>query len=293
MHALKRRDLRGRMASFFTHPSLIHPAIAHGFFGREGGVSRGIYASLNCGPGSADLPEHIQENRRRVSEALGFKATQLCSLYQIHSPDVITLEEPLGETRPMVDAAVTNRPGILLGILTADCAPVLFVDPQAGVVGAAHAGWKGAFSGVIENTLAAMEALGASRGHIHAVIGPCIAQPSYEVGPEFVDRLVTADGTNAQFFESVRHPGAGRNLPQKELQRQEIPGQARDDSQQKSLFNLPAYVQARCRHAGLQQVAWMGMDTRPDDAPFFSYRRKTLSGEPDYGRQISAIGIRL
>lgn len=268
MRASKRRDSWGSMTPFHTHPALAHPSIAHGFFGREGGVSTGIYASLNCGPGSRDDAAAVRENRRRVSVALGFDAAQLCSLYQDHTADAMVVEAPLGDERPRVDGFATRTPGILLGILTADCAPVLFADATAGVVAAAHAGWKGAFTGIIEHTVAAMESLGATRPNIQAVVGPCIAQPSYEVGPEFVARLVEADAANAQFF--IPSPFTIHH----------------------SLFDLPAYVLARCAQAGLRQAQWIGLDTRPDDSPFFSYRRKTINGEPDYGRQISAIGIR-
>ncbi|MFM9890451.1 MAG: polyphenol oxidase family protein [Rickettsiales bacterium] len=281
------------MSLFHTHPLLAsHPTIAHGFFGREGGVSTGIYTSLNCGPGSRDAPDAVRENRRRVSAAMGFEATHLCSLYQDHTADAMVVRTPLGDERPRVDGFATNIPGILLGILAADCAPVLFADASAGVVAAAHAGWKGSFTGIIENTVVAMEALGAKRQNIQAVVGPCIAQPSYEVGPEFVARLVEADAANAQYFESARHPGAGRDLQQKELLLREIPGLARDDSQQKLQFNLPAYVLMRCGQAGLRNAEWIGMDTRPDNSPFFSYRRKTINGEADYGRQISVIGLK-
>lgn len=254
--------------AFHLHAALSATNIAHGFFGRHGGVSTGLYTSLNCGPGSADVTANVVENRCRVAEALGFKETSLCSLYQIHSPDVWVVDAPFGNNRPKADAMVSNKPGILLGILTADCAPVLFADAQAGVVGAAHAGWKGAFTGVIENTLMAMETLGATRANISAVIGPCIAQQSYEVGPEFVARLLAADMQNAAFFaDSPAHEGH-------------------------SMFNLPAYVESRLVAAGLREPAWIGMDTRPDNAPFFSYRRTTLAGEPDYGRQLSVIGIK-
>ena len=254
--------------AFHLHATLSLPRIKHGFFGRHGGVSQRLYASLNCGPGSADEAANIRENRRRVTEALSFDAASLCSLYQIHSAEVVAIEKPIGEDRPKADAMVTKTPGVLLGILTADCAPVLFADAEAGVVGAAHAGWKGAFSGVVENTVAAMEALGARRANIKAAIGPCIAQHSYEVGPEFVARLLEADAANiAYFIASAATPTH-------------------------SLFNLPAYVESRLAAAGLRDATWIGMDTRPDKAPFFSYRRTTIAGEADYGRQLSVIGIK-
>ncbi len=252
------------MMRFTTYPGL---SVPHGFFGRGGGVSHGLYTSLNCGPGSNDNPAHIKENRARVARALRCIPDALCTLYQIHSADVVIVDTPFGDARPKADAMVTNTPGILLGILTADCAPVLFADEGAGVVGAAHAGWKGAFGGVVENTVAAMETLGARRENIRAAIGPCIAQQSYEVGPEFVARLVEAEAANTRFFDHA------------------------SPTTHHAHFNLPAYVLSRLAAAGVRDAAWIGMDTRPDNAPFFSYRRTTLAGEPDYGRQLSVIAL--
>ncbi len=251
--------------TFLTHPLLDSPAIAHGFFGREGGVSEGLYAGLNCGPGSADNKAHVAENRARVAHALGMMPERLCTLYQIHSPNVVIVHEPYVGTPPQADAHVTNVRGITLGILTADCAPVLFADVAAGVIGAAHAGWKGAHGGVVESTVIAMEKLGAKREHIAAVIGPCIQQNSYEVGAEFIARF-TAD-EQAQFFIPSDRAGHHR-------------------------FDLPAYVTQTARAAGLQRVAVIAMDTCSNAAQFFSYRRTTLRGEPDYGRQISAIALK-
>lgn len=253
------------LAPYYTHDYLDHAHVAHGFFGRKGGVSEGLYAGLNCGPGSHDNKEAVTENRARVALALGMLPERLCTLYQVHSPNVVIVHEPFHGVGPQADALVTNVPRIVLGILTADCAPVLFVDAKANVIGAAHAGWKGAVGGVVENTLAAMEKLGAVRDDISAVIGPCIAQKSYEVGAEFVERFVEAD--QQQFF---------------------IPSE-RDGH---SMFDLPAYVAQTARRAGLQRIAMLALDTCSDPEHFFSYRRTTLHSEPDYGRQISAIALR-
>jgi YfiH family protein len=253
--------------TYLTHPLLDSPSIAHGFFGREGGVSEGLYAGLNCGPGSADNKAHVVENRARVAHALGQMPERLCTLYQIHSPNVVIVHEPYIGTPPQADAQVTNVAGITLGILTADCAPMLFADVAAGVIGAAHAGWKGAHGGVVENTVQAMEKLGAKRAHIRAVIGPCIAQTSYEVGAEFVARFTPDE--QAQFFIPSPTGAAG-----------------------KMHFDLPAYIVKTACAAGLQDVALLAMDTCSNDAQFFSYRRSTLRGEPGYGRQISVIALR-
>lgn len=247
-----------------TADTLSVPGIAHGFFGRTGGVSTGIFTSLNCGPGSGDERASVIANRRRVAEAL---AADLINVHQIHSGTAVTVTEAwaLGEG-PKADAMVTDRPGIALGILTADCAPVLFADPQAGVIGAAHAGWKGAFGGVLEATLEAMEALGAERGRVRAAIGPCIAQPAYEVGPEFRERFVAADPANAQYFIASERAEHFR-------------------------FNLEDYVAARLGTAGAGQIARLSACTYTRDGDFFSFRRTTHKGETDYGRQISAIAL--
>ena len=247
---------------FFSHPFLDHPHIAHGFFGREGGVSEGIYRGLNCGPGSKDDPARVAENRRRVAASFSRLESDLCTLYQIHSADVVTVNAPFMGERPQADAMVTNRPGVVLGILTADCAPVLFTDPVSGVIGAAHAGWKGAYGGIIENTVAAMEKLGAQRHHIGAVIGPCIAQASYEVGPEFIARFTQHD--QAQYFVPSTREGHAQ-------------------------FDLSAFVAAALRRASIAHAAALMIDTCANEQQFFSYRRTTLRGEPDYGRHISAI----
>ncbi len=250
---------------FHTHPLLSHPTIAHGFFGREGGVSAGIYASLNCGPGSKDDPAQVAENRARVALVLDERPEQLLTLYQIHSAEVITVSAPFTGERPQADAFATNVAGLTLGILTADCTPVLFADAEAGVIGAAHAGWKGAFTGILENTVVAMERLGADRARIAAVIGPCIQQASYEVGPEFIARFAPAD--QQQFFIASDRAGHHR-------------------------FDLPGFVLAQLQRAGLRNGANLAMDTCSNPAQFFSYRRTTLRGEPDYGRQISAITLK-
>ncbi|MBS0473374.1 MAG: peptidoglycan editing factor PgeF [Proteobacteria bacterium] len=239
------------------------PGISHGFFGRRGGVSGGIYASLNCGPGSGDDPAHVSENRRLVREALG--AGTLNSLYQIHSPKVVTVTGDW-DAGPQADAMVTATPGIALGILTADCAPVLFADASAGVVGAAHAGWKGAFGGVLDATLAAMETLGAARERIVAAIGPCISQANYEVGPEFIDRFRSADSANERFFAPSSRP----------------------DHHQ---FDLESYCAARLKAEGVDKVERLSACTYERSADFFSFRRTTHRGEKDYGREISAIAL--
>jgi YfiH family protein len=237
----------------------------HGFFTREGGVSKGIYATLNCGLGTRDAKRDVRENRRRVASQLGFGADRLVTLAQVHSQNVLFVKQPYVKI-PEGDGMVSNTPGMLLGILTADCAPVLFSDPVAQVVGAAHAGWKGALAGVIENTISAMTALGGGQLNISAAIGPCIAQASYEVGPEFKEKLVEANAANVQFFAGVEKAGHFR-------------------------FDLEAYVAFRLRGAGLRHIELCSMDTVTNEQAFFSYRRKTLRGEPDYGRQLSVIGI--
>jgi len=244
-------------------------AIAHGFFGRKGGVSESLYASLNCGPGSNDDRANVVENRRRVLEKLADgNAARLVTLYQIHSPHAVAVTTPweIGE-QPQADAMATNVPGIALGILTADCAPVLLADHDARVIGAAHAGWKGAAGGVIANVVKAMEKLGASVARIRAAIGPAISQTNYEVGAEFRTRFMEMDSGFAHFF---------------------VPG-ARADHWQ---FDLEGFVADRLAAAGVRDVERLSVCTyaRPDD--FFSFRRTTHRREPDYGRDISAIMLR-
>ncbi len=240
-------------------------AIPHGFLGRRGGVSSGAYASLNTGIGSDDTPAAIAENRRRATESV-LPGAQLVGLYQIHSAEAVTITAPVDDAfRPRADALVTNRPGLALGILTADCAPVLFADIDAGVVGAAHAGWKGALGGVTDATILAMEAIGARRDRIVAAVGPCIARASYEVDGAFIQRFCEADPENERFFADGRA----------------------DHFQ----FDLESYVVSRLAVAGLGRVEALGLDTYADPDRFFSYRRATHRGEPTYGRQISIIGL--
>ena len=242
--------------------------LAHGFFGRAGGVSTGIYAGLNCGPGSGDDPSHVAENRRRASAALGVEAGHLLTLYQVHSPDVVMVREPFTrENAPKADAMVTDRPGIALGVLAADCAPVLFADAAARVIGAAHAGWKGAIAGVTDATLAAMEALGAKRERVVAVVGPCISQEAYEVGAEFRDTFLKSESSAARFF---------------------APGVAADKFQ----FDLPGYVAARLSRAGVASAGALNRCTYFREPDYFSFRRTTHRREGDYGRNLSAIVLR-
>jgi YfiH family protein len=243
-------------------PSLSSPNIAHGFFGRTGGVSKGIFASLNCGPGSGDVRADVLENRRCVGDALG---GTLLTLYQIHSAEAVAVSDPWDAGQgPKADAMATDVPGLALGILTADCAPVLFADAGAGVIGAAHAGWKGALGGVTDSAVAAMERLGARRARIVAAIGPCIAQANYEVGGEFRERFLAADRDNARWFVASDRDGHFR-------------------------FDLEGYVAARLAAAALAQVARVPACTYAHESDFFSYRRATHRGESDYGRQVSAI----
>lgn len=239
--------------------------VAHGFLGRGGGVSEGVCAGLNVGLGSADDRAAIAENRRRAVEAVA-PGARLATVHQIHSPDVVAVAEPWpDDARPHADAMVTDRPGIALGILTADCAPALFADMEAGVVGAAHAGWRGAFGGVLEATVDAMETLGADRARIRAAIGPCIARRSYEVDEAFLRRFATADAQNERFFSPARE------------------GHHR--------FDLEGYALARLAAAGLTRIAALGLDTYADADRFYSFRRATHRGEADYGRQISIVAL--
>jgi polyphenol oxidase len=242
------------------------PGIRHGFFTREGGVSDGIYASLNGGVGSKDVRANVDENRARMAKALGVAPGRLLSCYQIHSPKVVVATEPWShESRPHADAMVTREPGLAIGVSTADCGPVLFTDPQAKVIGAAHAGWRGALGGVLEATINEMERLGASRSRIVAAAGPMIHQPNYEVGAELVEKFVAADADNARFF------AAGK------------PGHA--------MFDLPGYVVARLKSLGLAAVDNLALCTYADPARFYSYRRTTHRAEPDYGRHVNAIAL--
>lgn len=244
-------------------------AVPHGFFGRKGGVSTGVYAGLNIALGSGDDRAMVIENRRRAVHAV-MPGAHLARVHQIHSADVITIDAPTDPDNPAKsDAMVTRRPGILLGISTADCVPVLFADMRAGVIGAAHSGWKGAIGGVNEATIAAMERLGAARGNIACAIGPCIAQKSYEVGGGFFARFMADDPANDHFF------AAGRDA------------QKSDHYQ----FDIEGYVTARLAAAGIGKIQCLGEDTYSQPERFFSYRRSCHAGEADYGTQISLIGL--
>jgi YfiH family protein len=248
-------------------PSLSFPGIRHAFFTREGGVSEGLYASLNGGIGSRDQPDKVRENRARMAASLGVAPTHLVSCYQIHSPNVVVAAAPwTRETTPRADAIVTKVPGLAIGVSTADCGPILFADTQAGVIGAAHAGWKGALTGVLEATIAAMEKLGAARERIAAAIGPLIRQPNYEVGPEFVERFAAGDAASEKFFKPA----------------------ARESH---AMFDLPGYIRSRLERAEIKSTEDLGLCTYADPARFFSYRRTTHRGEPDYGRHINAIAL--
>ncbi len=240
--------------------------VAHGFLGRRGGVSTGDFAGLNVGLGSEDDRAAVIRNRQLAADAV-LPGAQLVTAYQVHSADVVTVTAPwMDDARPHADAMVTDRPGLLLGILTADCAPLLFADRAAGVIGAAHAGWKGALGGVAQNTLAAMERLGARRADIAVAIGPTIAQPSYEVDEDFRERFVAADQANARHFAKG----------------------ARADHNQ---FDLPGYLAAQLTAAGVARIENLALDTYAAPGRFFSYRRSVHRGEPGYGRQIALIGL--
>jgi len=245
-----------------THPALA--AFRHGFFTRQGGASSGIFQGLNCGPGSSDQREAVAMNRERVAICLGVAPEALLTLHQVHSADVVTVTAA-GPVSARADAMVTATPGIAVGVLTADCQPVLFADPVARVVGAAHAGWRGALAGVLESTLDAMEALGAHRADIAAVIGPTISQRAYEVGPEFMDAFLAEDPGYDRFFAG----GTGDRV----------------------MFDLPGFGLHRLRAAGVGHAEWTGHCTYSDPERFFSYRRSVHRGEADYGRLISAIRV--
>lgn len=249
-----------------THPLLDRAGVRHGFFTRAGGVSTGLYEGLNTGVGSKDDPAAVAENRRRVAGWFGRDADDLAACYQIHSAVCRVAEAGWRGDRPEGDAVVTAAPGVVCGVLTADCAPVLFADADAGVVGAAHAGWKGALGGIIHSTVASMQALGADPRRIVAVVGPTIAQASYEVGADYQERFEHHD------------PGAGRFF---------APGEAAD----KRLFDLPGFVLWRLEQAGVREAAWTGHDTRADATRFYSNRRAYLNGEADFGRLMSAISL--
>ena len=240
--------------------------ISHGFFNRSGGVSEGLYRGLNVGLGSNDNRAHVLENRARVSRWFGHDADRLVTVHQVHSPRVQIATAENRTERPEADALVTRTPGLVLGVLTADCGPVLFADPEAGAIGAAHAGWRGAFDGVLESTVAAMQSLGAQPDRMRAVLGPSISQANYEVGPEFVDRFMKSDPARERYFVGSARPGH-------------------------ALFDLRRFTLDRLRAAGLK-AEMLSDCTYADEGSWYSYRRATHRNEPDYGRQISAIAIK-
>jgi YfiH family protein len=252
-------------AQFLSAEALQLPGLAHGFFTRLGGVSHGVYASLNVGVGSRDAPEAVTENRVRVAAALGVEPERLAVPFQIHSPEAVAISErwPPG-ARPRCDALVTATPGLALGVTGADCGMILFADRRARVIGAAHAGWKGALTGVVETTVMAMERLGARRSDIVAALGPCIGPRSYEVGPEFVAAFAAVGDDAAGCFTPSRRAGH-------------------------SMFDLNAYIAERASRAGIGSFEDLRLDTYSDEQRFFSYRRATHRKEPDYGRLLSVI----
>ena len=239
--------------------------LRHGFFTRKGGASSGVFSGLNCGLGSSDQSEIVQINRTRVANAMEAEKSHLVTVHQTHSNSVVTIDGPATAPRPEADAMVTREPGLVLAILTADCLPVLFADHDAGVIGAAHAGWRGARDGILEETLDAMEAIGAKRENTIAVIGPSISQRAYEVGPEFLETFVVEDGQNTRFF-------AG-------------------NGGEKMHFDLQGYGLHRLRAAGVGAAEWTRHCTYSDPERFFSFRRTTHAGEADYGRLISTIRL--
>ena len=242
------------------------PGIRHGFFTRQGGVSEGVFDSLNVGLGSGDDPLCVAENRDRAGRALGQHGAALLTCYQIHSAMAVTVAAPFDDERPRADAIVTRTPGLVCGALAADCAPVLIADPEARIVAAVHAGWRGALAGVVGSAIDAMVWLGADPARMSAAVGPCISPASYEVGLEFLDAFVAADVANDRFF----NPGA---------------------RPEKRLFDLPAYVLSRLAAAGVARAEWTRRDTLAEEDWFYSNRRAVHRGEPDYGRLLSAISL--
>lgn len=243
------------------------PTVRHGFFGRQGGISEGLYASLNCGFGAQDNPDNVKENRARVGTELDLAQGRLVSVYQAHTANVVTVTQPWDrEEAPQADGMVTREPGLGLGVLAADCAPVLFADAGEPVIGAAHSGWKGAIGGILEATIEAMENLGADRARIRAVIGPCISVDAYEVGAEFYDRFATDDKRNTKFFRKGLRPDHWQ-------------------------FDLPKYVLSRLKRAGIEHPTAVDQCTYFNETKFFSYRRSTHRAEQDYGRNLSVISL--
>lgn len=260
------------MAENLTHDHLQEEGIAHGFFTKNGGVSSGLYASLNCGVGSKDNPKSVLENRARVAATLDISPENLLTLHQIHSDKCITVDAPYDAVndRPQADALVTDKPGLMIGVLTADCGPVLFSGQSKDgkpIIGAAHAGWGGALKGIMENTIISMEKLGLDKSTLKAVLGPCIGSNTYEVSDSFRDPFILQEIKNARFFVPAERPGH-------------------------LMFDLPGYIQRRLFLAGVPHIHIMGRDTCAEADTFFSYRRSTHRSEPDYGRQVSAILIK-
>lgn len=252
---------------FITSPDLAHESgIRHAFFTREGGVSTGIYASLNGGLGSNDDQGHVAENRARMAAHLRVDSDKLISVYQVHSPDVEIVTGPWPAERPKADAMVSIAHGVALAVSSADCGPILFADSEAGVIGAAHAGWKGAFGGIVGATVTAMEKLGARRERIIAVLGPTISAAAYEVGPEFIERFKGENATFSRFFHASERPA-------------------------RAMFDLPAFIAHRAHEAGIGRFIDLALCTYRDEARFYSYRRTTHRQEADYGRLISAIAL--
>jgi len=242
------------------------PNLRHAFFTREGGVSDGVYAGLNGGLGSNDDPERVRENRRRMAEQMGVTPEQLVGVHQVHSPDAVVATGPWeGPARPKADAIVTATSGLAISVAAADCGPILLVDPNARVIAAAHAGWKGALTGIVESTIDAMEKLGAERDRMVAAIGPLIRQQSYEVGGEFVERFLDADADNAMYFIPAERNGH-------------------------AMFDLAGFIRARLGNAGILMIDDLGVDTYSDER-FYSYRRSVHRKEPDYGRHVHAIAL--
>lgn len=258
------------MIPFKTHQLLDSDIISHGFFGRQGGVSKGQYASLNAGHGSRDITANVVENRRRIAAALGTSTTQLQSLHQIHSRDVVIIDAPTSE-RAKADGLVTTTPGLAISAMSADCGPVLLADINAGVIGACHAGWRGAVAGITDATIEAMESLGASRSTITAVLGPCISQAHYEVGHDFRDDIIAMDDSFDRFFRA---------------------GPTQPDGSSKPHFDLKGFILGKLRAAGVTRIDMLADCTYGQPEDYFSYRYNCHNGVSDYGRNISAIMLR-